>query len=144
MVDPYIKVASETANLGSLVIFFAFVLVIGLGLVVHQMKNNTMMLNNLINSLTEANAAMIPQLAKLNESYERAMEILRQFDFSLERNEKNVFVLQEKVSTLKDEMFQLERLVTETQQKINDRDAKFKKIDDDINNILDVLHEKND
>lgn len=144
MVDPYLKVASETANLGSLVIFFAFVLVIGLGLVVHQMKNNTMMLNNLINSLTEANAAMIPQLAKLNESYERAMEILRQFDFSLERNEKNVFVLQEKVSTLKDEMFQLERLVTETQQKINDRDAKFKKIDDDINNILDVLHEKND
>lgn len=144
MVDPYIKVASETANLGSLVIFFAFVLVIGLGLVVHQMKNNTMMLNNLINSLTEANAAMIPQLAKLNESYERAMEILRQFDFSLERNEKNVFVLQEKVSTLKDEMFQLERLVTETQKKINDRDAKFKKIDDDINNILDVLHEKND
>lgn len=144
MVDPYIKVASETANLGSLVIFFAFVLVIGLGLVVHQMKNNTMMLNNLINSLTEANAAMIPQLAKLNESYERAMEILRQFDFSLERNEKNVFVLQEKVSTLKDEMFQLERLVTETQQKINDRDAKFKKIDDDINNILNVLHEKND
>ncbi len=144
MVDPYLKVASETANLGSLVIFFAFVLVIGLGLVVHQMKNNTMMLNNLINSLTEANAAMIPQLAKLNESYERAMEILRQFDFSLERNEKNVFVLQEKVSTLKDEMFQLERLVTETQKKINDRDAKFKKIDDDINNILDVLHEKND
>ena len=117
MVDPYLKVASETANLGSLVIFFAFVLVIGLGLVVHQMKNNTMMLNNLINSLTEANAAMIPQLAKLNESYERAMEILRQFDFSLERNEKNVFVLQEKVSTLKDEMFQLERLVTETQKK---------------------------
>ncbi len=144
MVDPYLKVASETANLGSLVIFFAFVLVIGLGLVVHQMKNNTMMLNNLINSLTEANAAMIPQLAKLNESYERAMEILRQFDFSLERNEKNVFVLQEKVSTLKDEMFQLERLVTETQKKINDRDAKFKKIDDDINNILDVLHERND
>lgn len=144
MVDPYLKVANETANLGSLVIFFAFVLVIGLGLVVHQMKNNTMMLNNLINSLTEANAAMIPQLAKLNESYERAMEILRQFDFSLERNEKNVFVLQEKVSTLKDEMFQLERLVTETQKKINDRDAKFKKIDDDINNILDVLHERND
>ena len=144
MVDPYLKVASETANLGSLVIFFAFVLVIGLGLVVHQMKNNTMMLNNLINSLTEANAAMIPQLAKLNESYERAMEILRQFDFSLERNEKNVFVLQEKVSTLKDEMFQLERLVAETQKKINDRDAKFKKIDDDINNILDVLHERND
>lgn len=144
MVDPYLKVASETANLGSLVIFFAFVLVIGLGLVVHQMKNNTMMLNNLINSLTEANVAMIPQLAKLNESYERAMEILRQFDFNLERNEKNVFVLQEKVSTLKDEMFQLERLVTETQKKINDRDAKFKKIDDDINNILDVLHERND
>lgn len=144
----YLDVAHETANLGSLIIFFSFVLVIGLGLMVHQMKSNTAMLNRLINNLTENNAAMLPQLAKLNESYERSAEILRQFSFNLEQSEENVFVLQQKVNTLREELFQLEKIISENKQLseefMRDSNQRFKEIDKNIVNILNTISQGKD
>lgn len=144
----YLDVAHETANLGSLIIFFTFVLIIGLALMVHQMKSNTTMLNRLINNLTETNAAMLPQLTKLNESYERSAEILRQFSFNLEQSEENIFVLQQKVNTLREELFQLEKIINETKSLnedfMRDSDKRFREIDENILIILNQISGKDD
>ena len=144
----YLEVAHETANLGSLIIFFAFVLIIGLGLTVHQMKSNTTLLNRLIDNVMESNAAMLPQLAKLSESYERSAEILRQFSFNLEQNEKNVFVLQQQVNNLRDDLFKLERIINENKQLseefMRDSNKRFKEIDENIMSILNQIARKDD
>lgn len=146
--DQYMDVANATADLGALVVFFAFVLVIGLGVVVHQMKSNTTMLNRLVINLTETNAAMLPQLSKLNESYERTAEILRQFSFNLEQSEENVFVLQQKVNSLRDELFQLDKIVSESKQLnesfVKESQRRFKEIDGNIQSILIQITGKDD
>lgn len=146
--DQYIDVANAAADLGALVVFFAFVLVIGLGVVVHQMKSNTTMLNRLVINLTETNAAMLPQLSKLNESYERTAEILRQFSFNLEQSEENVFVLQQKVNNLREELFQLDKIVSESKQLnesfVKESQRRFKEIDGNIQSILMQITGKDD
>lgn len=148
MVDQYLDVAHATANLGSLVVFFAFVLVIGLGLVVHSMKTNTEMLKRLVTNLSDTNAAMLPQLAKLNESYERSSEILRQFSFNLEQSEENIFVLQQKVNNLREELFKLDKIVSENkalnEDFIKESKRRFKEIDENILNILNQIKRKDD
>lgn len=144
----YIELAHSTADLGALIIFFTFVLIIGISIVVHQMKTNTSMLNQLIKNLTETNAAMLPQLNKLSESYERTAEILRQFSFNLEQSEENVFVIQQKVNTLREEVFQLDKIVSENKQLnedfVEDSRRRFKEIDENIQNILRQITGKDD
>ena len=144
--EQYLDVAHTTANLGSLVVFFSFVLVIGLGLAVHSIKTNTNMLQKLVDNLTETNAAMLPQLSKLNESYERSMEILRQFGYNLDQNEKNIFVLQQKVNNLREELFKLDKIVTENktlnEDFIKESKRRFQEIDENIVNILEQIQLK--
>lgn len=144
--EQYLDIAHTTANLGSLVVFFSFVLVIGLGLAVHSIKTNTNMLQKLVDNLTETNAAMLPQLSKLNESYERSMEILRQFGYNLDQNEKNIFVLQQKVNNLREELFKLDKIVTENktlnEDFIKESKRRFQEIDENIVNILEQIQLK--